>query len=55
MTVTLRPYQQEVVNEVRNSYAEGYKCPLVVAATGAGKTVMFSYIAKNAAEKRATP
>lgn len=51
MTVTLRPYQQEVVNEVRNSYAEGYKCPLVVAATGAGKTVMFSYIAKNAAEK----
>mgnify|MGYP000653330887 FL=1 len=51
MTITLRPYQQDVVNEVRKSFAEGYKCPLLVAATGAGKTVMFSYIAKNAAEK----
>jgi superfamily II DNA or RNA helicase len=51
MTITLRPYQQNVVNEVRKSFAEGYKCPLVVAATGSGKTVMFSYIAKNAADK----
>lgn len=51
MTITLRPYQQDVVNEVRKSFAEGYKCPLLVAATGAGKTVMFSYIAKNAADK----
>lgn len=51
MSITLRPYQQDVVNEVRKSFAEGYKCPLLVAATGAGKTVMFSYIAKNAAEK----
>ncbi len=51
MTITLRPYQQDVVNEVRNAFAEGYKCPLVVASTGAGKTVMFSYIAKNAADR----
>ena len=51
MTIALRPYQQDVVNEVRKSFAEGYKCPLLVAATGAGKTVMFSYIAKNAADK----
>lgn len=51
MSIVLRPYQQDVVNEVRKSFAEGYKCPLVVAATGSGKTVMFSYIAKNAAEK----
>ena len=51
MSIVLRPYQQDVVNEVRKSFAEGYKCPLLVAATGAGKTVMFSYIAKNAAEK----
>lgn len=51
MTITLRPYQQDVVNEVRKSFSEGYKCPLLVAATGAGKTVMFSYIAKNAADK----
>jgi superfamily II DNA or RNA helicase len=51
VTITLRPYQQDVVNEVRKSFAEGYKCPLLVAATGAGKTVMFSYIAKNAADK----
>lgn len=51
MTITLRPYQQDVVNEVRRSFADGYKCPLLVAATGAGKTVMFSYIAKNAADR----
>lgn len=51
MTATLRPYQQDVVNEVRVAYQDGYKCPLVVASTGAGKTVMFSYIAKHAAEK----
>lgn len=51
MSIVLRPYQQDVVNEVRKSFAEGYKCPLLVAATGAGKTVMFSYIAKNAADK----
>lgn len=51
MSIVLRPYQQEVVNKVRAAYLDGYKCPLLVAATGAGKTVMFSYIAKNAAEK----
>lgn len=50
-SIVLRPYQHDVVNEVRKAYTDGYKCPLVVASTGSGKTVMFSYIAKNAADK----
>ena len=51
MTVTLRPYQQDAVDAVRRAYAEGARAPLLVAATGAGKTVMFSYIARNAAAR----
>jgi superfamily II DNA or RNA helicase len=47
----LRPYQQTVVDQVRGSYKMGFKCPLVVASTGAGKTVMFSYITHGAALK----
>lgn len=48
---SLRPYQQQVVNDVRSAYRQGFRCPLVVASTGAGKTVMFSYITHNAAQR----
>lgn len=41
----LRPYQHEIIQGVRNSYLDGYRAPLVVAPTGSGKTVIFSYIA----------
>ena len=48
---TLRPYQQTLADDVRTAYKMGYKCPLVVASTGAGKTILFSYITYNAARR----
>jgi DNA repair protein RadD len=53
-TPTLRPYQQTLADEVRMAYRMGFKCPLVVASTGAGKTILFSYITFHAAS-RGTP
>lgn len=47
----LRPYQEKLVDDVRKSFASGHKSPLVVAPTGSGKTVIFSYVAKNASAK----
>lgn len=41
---TLRPYQQDVVNEVNVSWLNGNANVLAVAATGSGKTVIFSSI-----------
>lgn len=46
--VTLRPYQQEAVEGVRDAFRQGHRAPLLVAPTGAGKTVMFSHIASSA-------
>lgn len=51
MTVSLRKYQEDAVIQVRVEYRNGHKAVLLVAATGAGKTVIFSYIAKSAAAK----
>jgi superfamily II DNA or RNA helicase len=52
MTTTspsLRPYQGQLADDVRIAYRQGFKCPLVVASTGSGKTVLFSYITHGAA------
>lgn len=49
--VTLRDYQEDFVHEVRIAYRNGAKSVILVAATGAGKTVVFSYIARGAASK----
>jgi DNA repair protein RadD len=54
VTPQLRPYQQTLADEVRLAYRMGFQCPLVVASTGAGKTVLFSYITFHAAA-RGTP
>lgn len=51
MTVTLRDYQEDATTNIRLAFRNGYKSPILVLATGAGKTVCFSYIAKNAADK----
>ena len=48
MMVTLRPYQEKAINDVRVAFSSGARAPLLVAATGAGKTVMFSAIAAGA-------
>lgn len=49
--IKLRDYQEKGVNEIRNAYKMGRRRPLYVAPTGAGKTVIFSYISQNAAHK----
>ncbi len=40
----LRDYQLRAVDAVRDAFRQGKKRPLLVAPTGAGKTVIFSYI-----------
>jgi DNA repair protein RadD len=45
--ITLRDYQEICITGVRRSYELGHKSPLLVAPTGAGKTVMFSWMAHN--------
>ena len=49
--VELRPYQQEAIDSVRNEWAAGNTSTLLVLATGTGKTVIFSDIARRCAEK----
>lgn len=43
--VTLRPYQQQAVERIRQAYLQGARSPLLVLPTGGGKTVVFSHIA----------
>lgn len=49
--ITLRNYQLEAVNNIRNSYKRGNKAPLLVLPTGGGKTVIFSHIAAETSKK----
>jgi len=51
MTIQLRFYQEDAVNWVRQKYAEAFRAVLLVLSTGAGKTVIFSYIAMMAAQR----
>ena len=44
-------YQTPCVEGVREAYRQKFKVPLLVAPTGAGKTVIFSYIAEEASSK----
>lgn len=49
--VTLRPYQERAVDEIVRKIKSGVRRILVIAPTGAGKTVIFSRILCGAAEK----
>lgn len=49
--MNLRPYQSQLVTEIRGQYQLGHRAVLAVLSTGAGKTVCFSYIAQAAAKK----
>jgi DNA repair protein RadD len=51
MAVELRPYQAQLVTEVRASFMAGYQSPLVVLPTGGGKTICFCYMADAAMRK----
>lgn len=49
--LTLRPDQIEATEKLRQVFLQGKRAPLLQAATGWGKTVWFSSIAKSASEK----
>ncbi|NDF41803.1 MAG: helicase, partial [Actinobacteria bacterium] len=51
MSLTLRPYQHQAISELRASYREGARAPLLVLPTGAGKTVVFSAVSAGAAAR----
>lgn len=48
--IKLRYYQEDAVARVRDCFNQGAKSVLLVLPTGAGKTVVFSYIAARMAE-----
>jgi len=49
--ISLRPYQQQMVHQIRLRYQSGHRSVLAVLSTGGGKTRIFSYIAHAAARK----
>jgi DNA repair protein RadD len=49
--MNLRPYQQQLVTEIRGQYQLGRKAVLAVLPTGGGKTVCFAHIAQAASVK----
>jgi DNA repair protein RadD len=51
MSVTLRPYQTDAAERVRNSFRIRRKAVLLVVPTGGGKTVIFAYVTEGAARK----
>lgn len=50
--IKLREYQQLGVDGVRQFFNKGGKHVILQAPTGAGKTIIFSYISQNAASKK---
>lgn len=46
--VVLRPFQAKAVEEIREAFLAGWRNVLYVAPTGAGKTILFSYIVQHA-------
>ena len=49
--IKLRDYQARATDEIRDAYRAGKRAPLLVSPTGSGKTVVFGYVAENAAAK----
>lgn len=58
MTQTLlrpRPYQSEAIEKIFTSWREGMQRPAVLLPTGAGKTVIFSHLARHFIDKQTGP
>ncbi|WP_254958894.1 MULTISPECIES: DEAD/DEAH box helicase [unclassified Cyanobium] len=51
MALSLRPYQQNAVDQLRLAFMAGHRSVLFVLPTGGGKTVVFSHIAQQAAAR----
>lgn len=50
----LRPYQSDALKRTREAFKSGFRRPLVVLPTGAGKTVLFAYMASQSQAKGKT-
>lgn len=50
--IQLRPYQQQMLDEARQAYAERNRAVLLCLATGGGKTITASTVVHGAAQKR---
>lgn len=44
--ISLRPYQDRLLDQVRGAYAQNVRAVLLVSPTGSGKTVMFAEMAR---------
>jgi superfamily II DNA or RNA helicase len=53
--IELWPFQASAVDEIRAAYRSGFRAPLLVAPTGSGKTVLFSYITHSHIERTEAP
>lgn len=49
--ITLRPYQNDAITAVRETYGAGINKQVIVLATGLGKTVIFSQLISNLVKK----
>lgn len=49
--IELRDYQKTIIENIRQSFIKGNKRVILCAPTGSGKTVMFTYMVKNAIDK----
>ena len=47
----LRPHQQQILDDLRHSFSEGKKRPMVYAAVGVGKTVVAAHIVTGTLDK----
>jgi len=48
LNFALRPYQSAAVEQLRAAYRRGKRAPVYTLPTGGGKTLVFSYITRNA-------
>jgi superfamily II DNA or RNA helicase len=49
--LTLRPYQQIAFKKIQQAFREGIKHTILCMPTGAGKTILFTYLAKQVVNK----
>lgn len=50
--IKLHDYQQEIVNNTRQSYKDGFKSPCVVSPCGSGKSIIIAEVARMTASKK---
>lgn len=54
MKLILRDYQTQTIRDTQRAFIRGYSRPLIVLPCGAGKTVLFAYMAQSSQAKNKT-